>query len=161
PRSNERCRAKGHRRRARRRRGQPNEGRCAPRHAASHARSQTYAISTDGRESRTWWCSAKMKERWLCLSLIVASVAVTMAHPAHAECAGQAAVSFYADARRAFEEPRYDRSGELLRQAYACDKNPMYLHNIARAYEESQRPKEALAAWQAYYAAVTDEHERA
>jgi tetratricopeptide (TPR) repeat protein len=79
---------------------------------------------------------------------------------ARADCSQASAASLYADARRAFEDHRYDDSVELLRRAYACDPNPVYLGNVARAYEEANRPKEALAAWRAYVEVVKPGSER-
>lgn len=66
------------------------------------------------------------------------------------ECRAGDAKRVYASARDAFEAKRYDDSIALLRRAYACDPNPIYLQNIARAYEESNRPREALDAWRRY-----------
>jgi tetratricopeptide (TPR) repeat protein len=75
-------------------------------------------------------------------------------------CPPSTATGLYADARRAFVEKRYDDSIALLRKAYACDPNPVYLGNIARAYEESSRPREALSAWREYHDLLTDPKER-
>jgi tetratricopeptide (TPR) repeat protein len=77
-----------------------------------------------------------------------------------ADCSHDAAESAYADARRAFVEKRYDDSVALLRQAYACDPKPVYLGNIARTYEEANRPRDALEAWRAFLAVVADERDR-
>jgi hypothetical protein len=78
----------------------------------------------------------------------------------HAECPRDVAEGAYADARRAFDEKRFDDSVALLRKAYACDPKPVYLGNVARAYEEANRPRDALEAWRAYLAVMADERER-
>ena len=75
-------------------------------------------------------------------------------------CARDAAATLYADARRAFGDRRYEDSVVLLRRAYACDPNPLYLQNVARSYEEANRPKEALAAWRDYLQVAKTEGER-
>jgi tetratricopeptide (TPR) repeat protein len=82
------------------------------------------------------------------------------ASTARSACTRDAAAGLYADARRAFDDRRYDDSVELLQRAYACDPSPAYLYNIARAYEEANRPKDALAAWHAYLEVAKDERER-
>ena len=79
---------------------------------------------------------------------------------AAAECVRGAAATSYADAQRAFEARRYDESIELLRHAYGCDPNPVYLANIARANEEAHRPKDAVSAWREYLVVATDKRER-
>lgn len=75
-------------------------------------------------------------------------------------CPSGKAETLYEDARRAFEEQRYDDSIALLRNAYECDPNRVYLANIARAYEESNRPKDALQAWRDYLAKLDDPTEK-
>jgi tetratricopeptide (TPR) repeat protein len=99
--------------------------------------------------------------RLLARTLFAGAVGLGLGSPAvaRADCSSETAVS-YAAARRAFEEKRYDASVGLLRKAYACDPNPVYLANIARAYEEAGRRKEAVAAWREYLGVVTDERER-
>jgi hypothetical protein len=77
-----------------------------------------------------------------------------------AACPSGAATSFYDDARKAFVEKRFDDSVALLRQAYQCDPRPVYLANVARSYEEANRPKDALGAWRSYLAVVTNPGER-
>jgi tetratricopeptide (TPR) repeat protein len=94
------------------------------------------------------------------LALAVACGLLATDRIAVADCTRDAAASAYADARRAFVEKRYDDSVALLRQAYACDPKPIYLGNIARTYEEANRPRDALEAWRAYLAVVTDERDR-
>ena len=95
------------------------------------------------------------------LAALACAVALTAAPAvARAACTKDVAAGIYAGARRAFDEKRYDDSVTLLRRAYECDANSVYLHNIARAYEEANRPKEALAAWQAYLQVVPTERER-
>jgi hypothetical protein len=91
------------------------------------------------------------------LVVLAALGLVALSAPASAACP---AASIYAGAREAFDAKRYDESIKLLRMAYDCDPNPVYLGNVARAYEESNRPKEAIAAWRAYLAVVTDAKER-
>jgi tetratricopeptide (TPR) repeat protein len=88
------------------------------------------------------------------------ALGTTAAESARAACTRDGASDLYTDARRAFDDKRYDDSIELLRRAYACDPNPVYLHNVARAYEEANRPKDALAAWRAYLEVSKDERER-
>ncbi len=82
-------------------------------------------------------------------------------------CAGAAAAEdtcaatrLYSEARADFKDGRFDDSVAKLRRAYSCDPNPVYLGNIARAYEESNRPTEAIAAWREYLAAVKDPGQR-
>jgi hypothetical protein len=77
-----------------------------------------------------------------------------------ADCPRDVEERDYADARRAFDEKRFDDSVALLRKAYACDPKSVYLGNVARAYEEANRPRDALEAWRAYLSATTDERER-
>jgi hypothetical protein len=79
---------------------------------------------------------------------------------ASADCPADAAAGFYASARKAFDEKQFERTIELLRSAYACEHNPIYLGDIARTYEEAHRPKDALLVWREYEAAVTDPRER-
>ena len=82
--------------------------------------------------------------------------------PAYAgTCSDAIATRLYTQARRAFDEKRYDDSITLLKEANACTPNPVYLANIARAHEEAGRPKDALAAWRSYLAVVNDPNERA
>ena len=89
-------------------------------------------------------------------------LAVMAALPqAHASsCSDRDVSASYADARHAFEEKRYDDSIALLRQVYACDPNPVYLANIARALEEANRPRDAVTAWQNYLRVTVDPEER-
>src|SRR5579863_9774660 len=104
-----------------------------------------------------------MGKRRIAAAIVVCTLGFAVAFlpgSARAECAQGAAARFYADARHAFDEKRFDDSINLLRQASACDPNPVYLGNIARAYEEANRPKDALAAWRAYVIVLPDEHER-
>jgi hypothetical protein len=100
----------------------------------------------------------------LCAVATVLTAAVALApnlsKAADAACGPSEAKTIYGDARRAFEERRFDDSIELLRKAYACDPNPTYLGNIARAYEESARVKDAIVAWQTYLAVLSDRRER-
>jgi hypothetical protein len=91
----------------------------------------------------------------------VALAGATMADPVAAACTSETASTLYARARQAFEAKRYDESVTLLHIAYDCDPNPVYLGNIARAYEEAGRQNDALDAWRAYLNATTDERERA
>lgn len=93
------------------------------------------------------------------LAAAVAIAAAAWSGPARAACPA-AATKAYADARRAFEEKRYDDSIALLRAAYACEPNPVYLGNVARTLEEAHRPKEALEAWRAFLVVTTDPRER-
>src|ERR1700689_1458137 len=86
------------------------------------------------------------------LACLVALSAVSASRVALADCPGDGSPSAYADARRAFDEKRFDDSVMLLRRAYACDPKPVYLGNIARTYEEANRPRDALAAWREYLA---------
>lgn len=91
----------------------------------------------------------------LCLGgLIAGSVA---AADARAECPPAGAAGLYENARRAFEEKRYEDSVDLLRRAYDCDPNPVYLADVARSYEEASEPRQALDAWRKYLAVVTDD----
>ncbi len=92
-----------------------------------------------------------------CLAL---AAAAAWCAPARAACSPDRAKQTYADARRAFEEKRYDDSIVLLKTAYACDPNPVYLGNVARALEEAHRPKEALEAWRAFLVVTADPRER-
>jgi hypothetical protein len=89
----------------------------------------------------------------------IALSAMLFGKPVLAECPRDAAGE-YADARRAFDEKRFDDSVTLLRRAYACDPKAIYLGNVARAYEEANRPRDALAAWRDYLAVISDERER-
>ena len=99
-----------------------------------------------------------MTARWIVAAVVASSVfGVTVVH---ADCPRDVEDGAYADARRAFEEKRFDDSVALLRKAYACNPKPVYLGNVARAYEEANRPREALEAWRAYLAVTTDERER-
>jgi len=96
------------------------------------------------------------------LAAAFAAAAALWCAPARAACPGGTATAAkaYADARRAFEEKRYDESIALLHRAYACDPNPVYLGNVARTLEEARRPKEALAAWRTFREVTTDPKER-
>jgi hypothetical protein len=76
------------------------------------------------------------------------------------DCPNGSAARLYDDARKAFEGKHFDDSVALLRQAYACNRDSVYLANIARCQEEANRPREALVAWRAYLAVVTDAQER-
>lgn len=92
--------------------------------------------------------------------MVAALIATTATTPASATCSSAQISAWYKDARLAFEQKRYDDSVALLKNAYGCAANPVYLANIARAYEEANRPKDALDAWRAYFAATTDPDER-
>jgi hypothetical protein len=92
--------------------------------------------------------------------LVAAAVAFVCAAPSPARADCSSLVTAYADARKAFEEKRYMESVEQLRRLYACDPNPAYLSNIARAYEEAGERKQAVAAWREYQLATPDEHEK-
>jgi tetratricopeptide (TPR) repeat protein len=92
------------------------------------------------------------------LALFAAVVATSPV--ARASCAAGTAQAAYQSARQAYDEKRFEDAVALLRQAYACDPDPVYLGNIARAYEEASRSPEALAAWQAYLGVITDPEER-
>ena len=94
-------------------------------------------------------------------ALVLASVTLVPARATAAACDATQASDLYQRARQAFEAKRFGESVELLRQAYACNRNPVYLANIARAYEEGNLPRDALGAWRTYLDAVTDDRERA
>src|SRR5215471_3549775 len=94
------------------------------------------------------------------LAVLAALGLAALSAPAAAACPPNAATSMYAGAREAFDAKRYDDSITLLRMAYQCDPNPVYLGNVARAYEEPNRPKQAIAAWRAYLEVVKGEGER-
>lgn len=79
---------------------------------------------------------------------------------ARAACGAGEVSAGYADAHRAFEEKRYDDSVAILRRVYACDANPVYLANIARAFEEANRPRDAVAAWKEYLSVTVDAEDR-
>jgi tetratricopeptide (TPR) repeat protein len=80
--------------------------------------------------------------------------------PAAADACQPTASDLYGSAHRAFEDKQYDESVALLRRAYACDPDPIYLANIARAYEEAHRPRDAVDAWREYLTVVRDDRER-
>lgn len=101
-----------------------------------------------------------MRARGAISTAIVISV-LGISSVSAAACPSSTAASLYGDARRAFDEKRYDDSIALLRKAYACQPNAVYLGNVARAYEESSRPREALAAWRSYLVVLNDPKERA
>lgn len=92
--------------------------------------------------------------------ILVGALVFTHAELSLGACPPGEAQKSYDDARSAFEEHRYDESIELLRRAYACEPNRVYLANVARAHEEANRPKEALAAWKEYLATLDDEAEK-
>jgi tetratricopeptide (TPR) repeat protein len=92
--------------------------------------------------------------------ILVVAVLIFAEPGASAPCKPGASAQSYAAARSAFEEGRFEESIQRLKDAYACDPNPVYLGNIARAYEEAHRPSEAIKAWRAYLDQVTDEKER-
>jgi uncharacterized membrane protein len=79
---------------------------------------------------------------------------------ARASCGPGEASAGYADAHHAFEEKRYDDSVAILRRVYACDANPVYLADIARALEEANRPRDAVAVWKDYLSVTVDAEER-
>jgi tetratricopeptide (TPR) repeat protein len=91
----------------------------------------------------------------------LAALLVSSASPvASAECRPGDAAAFYTAARKEFTSGRFDGSVALLRLAYACDRNPVYLWNVARAYEEAHRPREALSAWEEFLAVAPGEKEQ-
>jgi hypothetical protein len=98
--------------------------------------------------------------RFLASVVLSATLLSASSKAAAATCGVDEAGAFYKQARKAFDEKRFDDSIALLRQANACDPNPVYFANIARALEEANRPKEAQAAWRAYQEVVTDPKER-
>jgi len=50
----------------------------------------------------------------------------------------------------AFDEGRYEKAAELLKQAYALDRDPLHLYNIGRAYEEAREYDKAFDYFQRY-----------
>jgi tetratricopeptide (TPR) repeat protein len=95
--------------------------------------------------------------RWL---LTLALVAAAHSFAAKPVCSKATAADIYDRAQHAFEANRYDDAIDLLRKANACQPNPVYLANIARAHEEAHRPKEAISAWREYLGVVSTEGER-
>jgi len=85
----------------------------------------------------------------------VAALTITFVSSlATGDCRREAA-ALYDAARAEFDGGRFDASVPLLQRAYACDPNPVYLGNIARAYEEAHRPRDAIAAWRRWWRCVT------
>jgi hypothetical protein len=80
--------------------------------------------------------------------------------PGGGSCAPEKGARAYAEARRSFDAGKFDESIERLMEAYACDPNPVYLGNIARAHEEAHRPNEAISAWRQYLDKITDPKEQ-
>src|SRR5450432_3924602 len=90
----------------------------------------------------------------------VAALTITFVSSlATGDCRREAA-ALYDAARAEFDGGRFDASVPLLQRAYACDPNPVYLGNIARAYEEAHRPRDAIAAWRRYLDVIRTEKER-
>jgi tetratricopeptide (TPR) repeat protein len=104
--------------------------------------------------------SSSSKSRALGGAVVIAVLTTAISTRAVAQCPPATPAGLYADARRAFEAQRFDECVSLLRRAYGCDPNPVYRGNIARAYEEANRPNEALQAWHDYLNVTTDARER-
>src|SRR5262249_13056519 len=139
---------------------QPDARGRAPRHAAPDTLLQARAVSP--QHPRRTLRGRRMTDRSLHgLCAAVTALTITIApRQAHADCSSGSASDAFEAARRAFDEKRFDESIELLQRAYACDPNPVYLGNIARSYEESNRWIQARGAWLVYLDAIKDERER-
>jgi tetratricopeptide (TPR) repeat protein len=71
---------------------------------------------------------------------------------ATALAANPKALALAKDADRLYKENKYRDAAEVLKQAYDIDPNPLYLYNIARAWDQAGEIEKSLDAYRAYTA---------
>ena len=79
-------------------------------------------------------------------------VALLSASAWAAPAADSKALGLAKDADRLYRDNRFREAAELLQQAWQLEPTPLYLYNIARAWEQAGQPHQALESYRAYLA---------
>ena len=85
-------------------------------------------------------------------------LAAVLGGPASAQTAPvDEARALYDQGLRYYQEKDYDTAIRLWERSYAVSPLPAILHNIAKAEEEANLPREALVTWREYFAVAPPE----
>jgi tetratricopeptide (TPR) repeat protein len=60
------------------------------------------------------------------------------------------------DADRFYKDNKYREAAETLKQAYELEPNPLYLYNIARAWDQAGEVEQAMESYRAYTGQAAD-----
>src|SRR3990167_2971225 len=72
-------------------------------------------------------------------------------------CANSKASALAKEAYRFYKDNKYKEAAETLRQAYDADPTPLYLYNIARAYDQAGELEQSQEYYRKYVALSSDE----
>lgn len=82
---------------------------------------------------------------------------VTLLVAAVAQAANPKASALAKDADRLYKDGRYQEAAQTLAQAFAADPNPLYLWNIARAWDQAGEAQKALDGYREYVSQPSDQ----
>lgn len=89
------------------------------------------------------------------VTTLLLTLAVTLSG-APALAANPRALALAKDADRLYKDNKYREAAEVLRQAYDLDANPLYLYNIARAWDQAGELEQSLEAYRKYTSQPSD-----
>jgi tetratricopeptide (TPR) repeat protein len=84
--------------------------------------------------------------------IVLVALLSAPAFAAPAAGADSKAVSLAKEADRFYRDRRFREAAEVLQQAWQLEPIPLYLYNIARAWEQASQPHQALESYRAYLA---------